>query len=447
MESQVRGIQMAMKNAGDAQSLIDTTEGAHDEITNILQRMRELAVQSANDTNVSADRTSLNAEIAQLTAEIDRIGTQTTWNGMSVLDGTFTSKQFQIGADAGQNISLSVDSVKAGSIGNYTLDGDAHAVAGTTTIAGDDLSISGHLGAATIAVAAGASAKDVAATVNANTGSTGVTASAITKAKLSALSVAESVAFTLTGDASATISVTVASTSHLGEIKDAINAKAGVTGITAAFGDDTSEVVLTHLGGEDIKISSFDTTTATTTLEMEALDKNGADLSTASSTTLAEDGTTSGDGTGGTVGGQLSLASIKSFTVSGDDSGNAEDGFFDTLNGTAMGGTASLSSISSVDISTVSGANDAIRAIDGAMNKINAARGDLGAVSNRLDNTINNLTNIKVNIESSQSRIQDADFAAETSNLTKAQILSQAATAMLAQANASKQSVLSLLQG
>ena len=446
MESQIKGIQMAMKNAGDAQSLIDTTEGAHDEITNILQRMRELAVQSANDTNVSADRTSLNAEIAQLTAEIDRIGTQTTWNGMSVLDGTFTSKQFQIGADAGQNISLSVDSVKAGSIGNYTLDGDAHAVAATNTIDGENLSVSGYLGAATIAVAAGASAKDVAATVNANTGSTGVTASAVTKAKLSALSVAESVAFTLTGDAAATISVTVASTSHLGEIKDAINAKAGVTGITAAFGDDTSEVVLTHLGGKDIVIASFDTTTNTTTLELEALDKNGADLSTADSTTLAEDGTTSGDGTGGTVVGQLSLSSIKSFTVSGDDA-TAEDGFFHTINGTTTGGTASLSSISSVDISTVSGANNAIRAIDGALNKINAARGDLGAVSNRLDNTISNLSNIKVNVEASQSRIQDADFAAETSNLTKSQILSQAATAMLAQANASKQSVLSLLQG
>lgn len=441
MESQIKGLQMAMKNAADGQSLIDTTEGAHDEITNILQRMRELAVQSANDTNVSADRTSLNAEIAQLTAEIDRIATQTTWNGMSVLDGTFTSKQFQIGADAGQNISVSVDSVKAGAIGNYTLDGDSHVIAAANSIDGEDLSISGYLGSATIAVAVGASAKDVAATVNANTGSTGVSATAVTKAKLSSLSVAEGVAFTLTGTASAAISVTVASTSHLGEIKDAINAKSGTTGITAAFGDDTSEIVLTHLGGEDISLTNLTTTTNTTTITVEALDKNGADLSTADTDTLTGDGTDDS-----VVVGQLSLASIKSFTVSGDDA-TGEDGFFGTLNGTTTGGTASLSAISGVDISTVSGANNAIRAIDGALNKINAARGDLGAVSNRLDNTINNLTNIKVNIESSQSRIQDADFAAETSNLTKAQILSQAATAMLAQANASKQSVLSLLQG
>jgi len=409
MESQIRGISMAIKNAGDAQSLIDTTEGAHDEVTNILQRMRELAMQAANDTNVAADRTSLNAEVAQLTAEIDRIATQTTWNGVSVLDGTFTSKQMQIGAEAGQTISVSVDSTKSSSIGNYTLEGLAYAD-DATDIDGDDLTISGHLGSATIGVAASASAKDVAATVNANTSSTGVTATAITKAKLSGLSASGTIAFTLTGDAGAAISTTVASETHLGAIKDAINAKSGVTGITAAFGDDTSEIVLTHLGGDDIAISGMDTAVAATTITMEALDKDGADLSTADTVTISEAGTATG-----TVVGQLSLSSIKSFTVTGDPT-TAEDGFFSTN----AGGTASLSAISAVNISTVSGANAAIRAIDGALNKINAARGDLGAVSNRIDHTVSNLTNIKVNVEASKSRIEDADFAAETSNLTKA---------------------------
>jgi flagellin len=256
------------------------------------------------------------------------------------------------------------------------------------------------------------------------------------------LSAAESVAFTLTGDAAATISVTVAATSHLGEIKDAINAKSGVTGITAAFGDDTSEIVLTHLYGEDIKITGMDTTTNTTTLTLEALDSDGADLSTPDTATLVE----SGGSATGTVVGQLALQSIKSFTVSGDDA-TAEDGFFDTLNGTTGGGTASLSAISAINISTIAGANNAINAIDGALDKINAMRGDLGAVSNRLDHTMSNLGSIQINIEASQSRIQDADFAKVTGDLTKSQIMSQAATAMLAQANASKQGVLSLLQG
>ncbi len=441
MEAQIRGLNMAIRNAADGQSLIDTTEGAHNEVTNILQRMRELAVQSANDTNVAGDRANLQAEVAQLIAEIDRIAGQTTWNGVAVLDGTFTSKQLQIGADQSQVLNFSVDSTNAASIGNYQLLSDPHAVA-ANTIDGDDLTINGHLGSAVIAIAASASAKDVAATVNANTATTGVSATAITKAKLSGLTVAESVAFTLTGDAATTISATVASTSHLGAIKDAINAKSGVTGITAAFGDDTSEIVLTHLGGEDIAVSGFDTTTNTTTITLEALDRVGADLSTADTATIVE----SGGSATGTVVGQMTLSSIKSFTVAGDDA-TAEDGFFGTLNGTTTGGTASLATVASVNIATTSGAANAIRTIDGAINKINTARANLGAISNRLDNTISNLTNISTNISSSQSRIQDADFAAESTNLAKAQILQQAATAMLAQANASKQGVLSLLQG
>ena len=180
----------------------------------------------------------------------------------------------------------------------------------------------------------------------------------------------------------------------------------------------------------------------TTTITLEALDRVGADLSTPDTATIVENG---GSATG-TVVGQMTLSSIKSFTVAGDDA-TAEDGFFHTLNGTAAGGTASLATVAAVNIATTSGAANAIRTIDGAINKINTARADLGAISNRLDNTISNLTNISTNISSSQARIQDADFAAESTNLAKAQILQQAATAMLAQANAYKQGVLSLLQG
>jgi flagellin len=440
LTSQVKGINQAIRNAQDGQSLIDTTEGAHAEITTILQRMRELAIQSVNDTNVSADRTALQSEVSQLISEIDRIGVQTTWNGVSVLDGTFTSKQLQVGPEGSQTVSFSVDSAKAASIGNYALKGDAF-VAATDTIASNAaLVVSGHLGASTLSVAAGASAKDVAATVNAATASTGVTATAITKAKLSGLSAAESVAFTLTGAAAASISVTVSDTSHLGAIKDAVNAKAGVTGITAAFGDDTSEIVLTSLTGEDIEISAFDTTTNTTTITVEALDENGADLSTPDTATVVENGGSAA----GVVKGTLSLNSIKSFTVSGDAS-TAEQGFFHTLNGTAGGGTASLSSVSGISIATASGAASAINVIDGAIAKVNAARGDLGALSNRLDNTVSNLSNVAINVESSRSQIEDADFAAESANLAKQQIMLQAGTAMLAQANAAQQNVLSLL--
>lgn len=439
LESQSRGLSQAIRNAADGQAMIDTTEGAHAEITNILQRMRELAVQSANDTNVAADRTNLQSEVNQLVAEIDRIATQSTWNGVKVLDGSFTSKQLQIGADSGQTVSFSVDNAQSTAIGSYTLEGTAFAD-DTTDIAADaDTAISGYLGTATVAVSAADSAKDYAVTVNSKTGSTGVTATAVSKAKLGSLSTAGTVTFTLGGDSTAAISATMASTGDLGNLKDAINGKSGVTGITAAFGSSTAEIVLTHAQGEDITFASFTHSggAGTDTLDVTALDKNG---STADSTAISMDG-------GGTVAaahvvGQITLSSIKSFTTANFGT-TAEADFF----GTSAGSTATLSNVASVDISTISGASSAILAIDGAISKINASRADLGGLSNRLDSTISNLTNIKTNADVSRSNIEDADFAAETSNLAKQQILSQAATSMLAQANQSKQSILALLQG
>jgi flagellin len=205
---------------------------------------------------------------------------------------------------------------------------------------------------------------------------------------------------------------------------------------------------LTHATGANIAITSFDTGTNDKDITVTALDKDGNSETTS---VLNDTTTAASEAALSTVTGQVSLQSIKAFTVTGDDT-TAKEGFF-AVDGTyapgatTSGGSAQVSAISSLDISTATGANNAIVAIDGAIDKINAARGGLGAISNRLDYTLNNLGTIKVNTEASLSRVEDADFAVETSNLTKAQILSQAATAMLAQANASKQSVLSLLQG
>ena len=164
-------------------------------------------------------------------------------------------------------------------------------------------------------------------------------------------------------------------------------------------------------------------------------------LTSADSVKLMDGGTTTAD-----VIGHMVLTSIKSFTVSGDD-GDAEKGFFDTINGTTAGGTAALAHVGAVNISTVLGAAQAILAIDGTISKISSVRAELGALSNRLDSTIANLTNVKTNSDISRSNIEDADFALETSNLAKQQILSRAATSMLAQANQSQQSIAALLRG
>lgn len=439
LETQSRAMAQAIRNAADGQAMINTTEGAHVEITNVLQRLRELAIQSANDTNVAADRTNLQAEASQLVAELDRISTQTTWNGRAILDGSFTAKQLQIGGSATATTSFSVDSAQASAIGTYGLSTDPNAIT-ANAISGSDLTVSGYLGSATIGVEANASVEDVAATINANTGSTGVKATAVTKAKLRDLAAAETISFTLTGNAAAAISATITSVSDLGALRDAINDKSGATGISAVFGSGSSELVLTHGTGKDIRITGFDAVTAGNDIYLEALDENGGVLATPDSVKLMDGGTTTAD-----VIGHLVMTSVQSFTVSGDDS-DADKGFFNTINGTAAGGTAALGHVGAIDISTLSGSAHALRVIDGAISKVNTVRAELGALSNRLDSTIANLTNVKTNTDISRSNIEDADFAAETTNLARQQILSRAATGMLAQANLSRQSILALLR-
>jgi flagellin len=470
MEAQIRGISQALRNAGDAQALIDTTEGAHDEVTNILQRMRELSVQAANDTNVGGDRQNLQTEITQLVAEIDRISNQTTWNGTKVLDGNFSSKKIQLGPDANQYVDFSVSSTAAASIGAHTVDSHVNFASGATggIVATGDVTISGYYGATEIDVTAAMTAKAFATAVNSASADTGVSATAITKVKLSGMSGADTVSFTVNGTAIAATEITDAS--DLRALKDAINAISGTTGVTASlYGGSNAALELTDIDGDDIKIGSF-ATTGTETIDITALDKNSATAKEASATNdlagvLVETATNGSavEATAFTVTGQVSLTSHKAFNLSTvHDAADADlgattadtiiaDGEFfgdpDTTNTNSDTTSSTMSTISAIDISSYAGANSAISVIDAALNGMSAARAELGAISNRLDSSMSNLSNIKVNVQASQSRIQDADFAAETSNLTKSQILSQAATAMLAQANASKQSVLSLLQG
>ena len=444
MEAQVRGVTQAIRNATDSQKLIDTSEGAHVETLNILQRMRELAVQSANDTNQAIDRAFLNSEVTQLVAEIDRIANQTTWNGEKILDGNFTSKQFQLGANEGEKVTYSIDSAKSAAIGNYQVTGTSFGVVSTTTssVVADTLTISGYIGSSTVSVAAASTAAETAALVNAKTASTGVSATAETNVKLSGLVSAGTLSFTLgNGDDTASVSAQIDDKSDLRALRDAINAVAGTTGISAEMSSSSNaDVILTHSTGADIIIQDFSNT-----------DTDGDITFTALTTALAASGsavtvdavTDAGDDAMAV--GQIDFDSHKSFSVSSTSAANASAsvGFF----GTTASNTASLDAVSAISIGTASGAQSAITVIDGAINKINQSRSNLGAISNRLDSTISNLTNVATNVEGSMSNIKDADFSVETSKLTRAQILTQAATSMLAQANTSKQSILALLQG
>lgn len=441
MTAQVMGINQAVRNATDGKNLLDTTESAHVEISNNLQRMRELAVQSANDTNTGSDRGNIVAESKQLIAEINRIAQNTTFNGMKVMDGSFNGKQFQIGADAGQTVSISVDSAAATDIGAYKLQSEVSLSDGTGGITtGKELIVSGYAGNATITTGASVdSAKELAAAVNAESSSTGVSATATTKAKLSGLTDEAKVTFEVNGQSIGTVAISDAT--DLRSLRDAINTKTTSTGVTATMGDDNSEIILTDSSGENIEITGYAATDGATAtdaadLTVTALNSDG----TASTATDTLDGTT----TESDIVGQVTFASTQTFSVNSTeiDTGASETGFF-----AATSNGSELSSVADIDLSSSEGASEAITVIDEALKKISQSRGGLGAMSNRLDSTISNLTNISVSVQAAKSQIVDADFAQESTNLARGQILSQAATAMLAQANSSKQNVMSLLRG
>lgn len=544
LESQVLGLNQAIRNATDGQALLDTAEGAQNEVVNLLQRLRQLAVQSSNDTNSAIDRLYIEKEADQILGEINRISDQTRWNGMKLLDGTFDSVQFQLGANRAEDVDLSVRSVAANQIGTYRVEGTASHLAGAAdSIDAHNLTVAGHVGSKVITVAANASAKTVAASVNQNAELTGVTATAVTKAEIAKVHATGNVGFTIgDGSNSATITTTnISSISDLTALRDAINDKSGTTKITAdVVNNDKSRIILTHATGEDIIISGISAGIMTvrslgadetdtqsmgstdTTAMMVIGTRAAAAASIAAAASSGGTGTVAGIATTTHIGSKITLTSAgndstKTATITGlnldgetitedltmgnaaavtsanqyasiisvDTGGEASAGNvsvgvaaqdstagatfvghiqFDSVrsfsvtssagtaasdNFTGGGTTADASTflnVGTVDLATVSNSEKALSIIDGALSMVDLSRAEQGALSNRLDNTVSNLTNIVLNTEASQSSIQDADFAKESSALTKAQILAQASTSMLAQANASKQTILALLQ-
>ncbi len=440
MDSQIRGLNQAVRNANDGISLAQTAEGSLQESTTMLQRMRDLAVQSANDTNSATDRANLQKEVAQLQQEMDRLAQTTRFNGKQLLDGTFTAQNFQIGAFSSEDISLTIGNAASSSVGSYTVAAGgtlSNAVAAgadltavvNPVVAGEDLTITGSLGTSAVTVNAEDSAGTIAAAVNASTSGTGVEATAITQATLGNLSAAGTIQFNLVGSGTAAIDATVASNSDLTALSDAINAVASTTGITAELSSARDSITLTSRTADDIGIENY--TNGVTTIDVQGLDATGA-------TSGGVVQLTSGGAADTTrVGGSVTFSSSETFTVTSGAAG----GLF-----TGTGANASaLSAVSSIDIGTQTGASNALAVIDSAIQFIDNQRADLGAFQNRLDSTISNLSNVSENVSAAKSRIVDADFAAETARLTKGQILQQAGTAMLAQANQAPQIALSLL--
>lgn len=441
--SQIRGLTQAARNANDGISLAQTAEGALGGAGTILQRIRELAVQSANATNSASDRSALNQEVSQLTSELNRIAQTTQFNGQNLLDGSFASATFQVGANAYQTITAttanfttekygnnrigSVVAASAGAAGDLVVGSTAGANASTATatdtIAGDTVTVNGASGTTTVTYAAGASAKTVASLFNAQSGITGVTATARTEIDLTALSTAGSFSVNVTSDNGTAVAVSFSTgaalnADGLASAIQAFNEKTSQTGVTAKLNAAGTGLTLTNASGNDIILEN-NSATATLSAGAVAMAAAGGDA---------------------VVKGAVTLDSDKSFGIA-NAAQAAGIGYF-----TGATSASQLQAVSTLDVSTVESATRTLSTVDAAIGAVASQRAKFGALQSRFETTISSLNTTSENLSASRSRVQDADFAVETANLSRAQILQQAGTAMVAQANQLPQGVLALLR-
>jgi len=438
-QSQITGLNVAQRNANDGISLAQTAEGALNEITNNLQRIRELSVQSANATNSASDRAALNQEVSQRIEEIDRIASQTSFNGLKVLDGNFGLADFQVGANAGETISVNLSQgTRANQIGQIAEGTGARGAFGTGLSGSGTIQVGSgetyNIGASVAGTEEGQSASSAYAKAEAikSAGISGLTVSAQNTASYDLTAVAgddlDTYGLEVNGQSIfATTDLTAGISAE--QVKNAINDASSETGVTASL--DAGTLTLTSVDGRDITVNQTSTEGA------------GAPP-VAVSGGLAI-------GTNDSVLGAVGDAAAAGNTNVGTVTLSASESIEITTDATALGFTGSViskdtSTLSNVDISDVAGANDAIKRIDSALTSVNGLRGELGAIQNRFESTIANLGTSVENLSAANSRILDADFASETAKLSKSQVLQQAGISVLAQANARPQQVLSLLQ-
>ena len=394
--TQIRGLNQAIRNANDGVSFAQTAEGALSTVGDALQRIRELAVQSINDTNSSSDRQALNNEVGQLIAEVNRIASATQFNGQNILDGSLATLTFQVGANQGQTISVSGVDSRAAQLGARV------ATTGSLTatqiaLGSNDLVINGN----TIDISGLATTTDIVNAVNAASASSGVQASKATSVNTGALAATTGTA-TING-----VSVAIDGTdaASVAASADAINSLTNQTGVIAVA------------AGTDITLSNTD----------------GSDI---------------------VVGGTFLGGVAETYSAGITFAGAVSDGAFTITGGTIVDvGTALLGAaaqsdqaLTSANVLTGIDANTALLTLDFSLQQVSGLRAQLGAVQTRFESTISNLSVTVENQSAARSRIRDADFAAETAELTRSQILQQAGIAILSQANAQPQNVLALLQ-
>jgi flagellin len=451
MTTQINGLDQAQRNANDGVSLSQTTEGALQEVSNNLQRIRELAVQSANATNSASDRTALDSEVQQRLQEIERIASQTSFNGQKTLDGTFGTALFQVGANVGETISINLSQgVKASQIGQIASQTSATAVTNANLSGSGTIQVGASaaktVGLATQGTSAGqsvGSAYAKAAAINAAS-IPGLTVTAANNvefgvAATSGVAAGDTYSLKINGqDIFAAYDQNANGVLTAQQITDAINGQVAVTGVTAT------------LTGGNLRLSSADGRDINIGQTLGGAAAGGVTAGGGGPTTI--NGVTYRDGVLSTAANATAYAA-NAATNGGTISLSASDNIIVTGDGLLLGFasanvaiTKDTTTLLSQNVQTVAAANTMIQRVDAALTSISGLRSALGAIQSRFESVVTSLQTASENLSASRSRIQDADFAAETAKLTRAQILQQAGTAILAQANSAPQSVLKLLQ-
>ena len=452
MTSQIRGINQAVRNAGDGVSLSQTAEGALQETTNILQRMRELSVQSANDTNTTADRQSIQDEVDQLVGELDRIAEKTTFNNQNILDGSFQGAKFHVGANSGDTVTVNVRDARAGSLGRMAryetpngagIDSEVNSSAIGAGVNGLSLKSSDE---SFYAVRSTSDADDTVSTtmkstsaiakaeaINDSTKFHGVTAKVkATEANLgSVANTPFNGANNIEINGVRIIGVTPEVDDAQGTLVDAINAHTDDTGVVATM-NENNELVLTAEDGRNIHVHEDGTVPAAAQIVNLADDK------------------AAGNATGEerVYRGGIILQSENNITIAdgaGDPSAAATALLGDLESGAQTLGVNTQNSVATINLTSREGSNKAIDILDVALKQVAESRSSLGAVQNRMESTVRNLEVASENLSASRGRIQDADFAEETAQFSKNQIMQQAGVSILAQANGAPNIALSLL--
>ena len=472
MTAQVRGLTVATRNANDGVSMAQTAEGALAEMGDILQRIRELAVQSANATNSAGDRKSLNDEVNQLVAELNRFANTTEFNGMKLLNGDDPVSAFHVGANSNQTIVATTTDFRTSKYGSYQIGnatvtaadagaGKGVSISNAVTGASSLLQVSGAAvskpgvmtlngpnASGTVSLTVSDSAADIASKINSQD-LTGIKATARTETMIGFSNGDYTIEISTTNatsnsanTATATISFSVpkigsdavgSSAEALTDAVNAFNEQSSKTGITAKLNDAKTGIILENDEGKNINI----------TLKNPANTIYMGNQSSGVSAAISASGATTF-----TAAGQVTLDSARSYSVTiaasmSIQAGVLSDGAMVGTSATTYGST--LQRVDSLDITTIKGANDAIHICDSAIDAVNAQRAKYGALQNRFEHTISNLQTSHENVSAARSRIQDADYAAETAALSRNQVLQQAATSMLTQANNLPQNILTLL--